>query len=929
MSKLTTTSTFLDFSNTCKDFADAVVTEGKKLTAKHITRNRRPHRANLDRPTQRPTNPTRRRPLFNPLEAHRIQTLYRLSKKRAICQILRENNINYSGSTEAGTQYFSNCFNEKSMDLDELTKSLREHVPSTDEVQTILNPLSTLDIRQRLTSMANSTPGQDKVEYRHLKLADPNAQILQIIYNRCLEERRIPKPWKDATTILIHKKGPSDDPSNFRPIALMSCIYKHFISLLASRVSTTAIHNNLLSAQQKGTRPSEGCHEHSFTLQTIVADCKRNGKNCFLAWLDLRNAFGSIPHQAIYATLSHMGFPIPFISLIQDIYSDATTVVRTSRSDETPPIPIKVGLKQGCPISTILFNLTSELLIRVVLNKAQEQPDSPFSLHGQKISILAYADDLVLISRTRAGLQSLLDAVSQAADTLTLAFRPDKCSSIALTCNHREPQRVDDTIFSIQDAEIPPLTREESYRYLGVPISLLYHPKEMNSITDRLIDDLRKINTSLLAPWQKLDAVRTFIQPCLTYALRACPVTKDSLTKYRSTLLSTLRSICNLPKRTTTDYFFAAKQTGGLGLQDPFDERHIQTLVHALKMLSSTDPLISAITKGQLTSVVKRCLHRDPTENDLTQFLSGSLEGQFADHHRSSNSQTLWSRARIAARRLKIHFLTPTTNPQLSHDNGNTTCNGKSVAWYLHQLCQSRHADSLKAKPDQGKVARCQQQDKYGTSTSWCYEGTGICFADWRFVHKARTNTIPTNANKHRWSNTNPECRRCRGSSHAETLPHILCHCSPNMVHVRARHDRIVTRLSNAIYRGEISRDVTVPGAPGRDRPDLVIRDGQRITIIDISCPFENDHDALDSAAARKLEKYQYLADHFQNQGLEAKVFPFIIGALGSWHPANENLLNELRISKRYRTLFRKLCCADAIQGSRNIYTEHLTNHRQ
>lgn len=929
VSKLSSTLTFLEFSNTCRDFADAVLNEGKKLTAKNITRNRRPHRVNPDRPTRRPTNPPRRRQLFNPLEARRLQTLYRLSKKRAARQILRDNTINYSGSTEAATKYFTNSFREKQLDLDELQKSLLEFVPTTTEDPTLLSPLSTLDIRQRLLSMANSAPGKDRVEYRHLKLADPNTKILQIIYNRCLEERRIPQPWKDATTILIHKKGPSDDPSNFRPIALMSCIYKLFTSLLATRVSTTAINNNLMSDQQKSARPSEGCHEHTHTLQTVVADCKRNGKNCFIAWLDLRNAFGSIPHQAIYATLSHMGFPIPFISLLQDIYTNANTVVRTSRTEETPPIPIKAGVKQGCPISAILFNLTSELLLRAILHKAQEQSDLPFSLYNKHISVLAYADDLVLLSRTRAGLQAFLDAVSQAADTLTLTFRSDKCSSLALTCNRREPHRVADTIFTVQNAEIPPLTREESYRYLGIPIGLLYHPTEMTNITDQLIEDLRKINDSLLAPWQKLDAIRTFIQPCLTYVLRACPVTKDSLTKYRSTLLRTLRSIYNLPKRATTNYFFAAKNAGGLGLQDPFDERHIQTLVHALKMLSSTDSIVSAITKGQLTSVIQRCVRHPPTELETTQFLSGSLEGPLADYQRSSNSQTLWSRARIAARRLKISFLTPTSNPQLTHDNGNTTCNGKSVASYLHQLCQSRHAQALMAKPDQGKVARCQQQDKFATSTSWCYDGLGIRFADWRFIHKARTNTTPTNANKHRWSNTNPECRRCRGNSHAETLPHILCHCPPNMVPIRSRHDRIVTRLSNAIYRGEISRDVAVPDAPGRDRPDLVIRDGQRVIIIDIACPFENDQDALDVAATRKVEKYQYIADHLKLQGLDAKVFPFIIGALGSWYPGNGNLLNELRISKRYRNLFRKLCCADAIQGSRNIYIEHLTNHRQ
>jgi hypothetical protein len=49
------------------------------------------------------------------------------------------------------------------------------------------------------------------------------------------------------------------------------------------------------------------------------------------------------------------------------------------------------------------------------------------------------------------------------------------------------------------------------------------------------------------------------------------------------------------------------------------------------------------------------------------------------------------------------------------------------------------------------------------------------------------------------------------------------------------------------------------------------------------------------------------------------------VGPLGGWYPGNEKALDELYVSKHYGTLFRKLCCADCIKGSRNIYVEHLT----
>ncbi len=114
-------------------------------------------------------------------------------------------------------------------------------------------------------SMSNSAPGKNRVEYRHLKLVDPDCSLMELVLNWCISERQIPMAWKQSTIILIYKKGDSNDPSNFRPIALMSCLYKLLTAHLSARVSQFAVDQNLMSTHQKSTRPSKGCHEHTFT----------------------------------------------------------------------------------------------------------------------------------------------------------------------------------------------------------------------------------------------------------------------------------------------------------------------------------------------------------------------------------------------------------------------------------------------------------------------------------------------------------------------------------------------------------------------------------------------------------------------------------------------------------------------------------------
>ncbi|XP_067391072.1 uncharacterized protein [Emydura macquarii macquarii] len=106
---------------------------------------------------------------------------------------------------------------------------------------------------------------------------------------------------------------------------------------------------------------------------------------------DLANAFGSIPHQHIFSTLEEFGMPRVFLQLLQELYDGSTTTIHLTEG-ETAEIPIRSGVKQGCPLSPIIFNLAMEPLIRSISNSPRG-----FELHGERVNILAYTDNLVLI----------------------------------------------------------------------------------------------------------------------------------------------------------------------------------------------------------------------------------------------------------------------------------------------------------------------------------------------------------------------------------------------------------------------------------------------------------------------------------------------------------------------------------------------------
>ena len=166
--------------------------------------------------------------------------------------------------------------------------------------------------------------------------------------------------------------------------------------------------------------------------------------------------------------------------------------------------------------------------------------------------------------------------------------------------------------------------------------------------------------------------------------------------------------------------------------------------------------------------------------------MSGSMSCNFHPDRIRYCTHSLWTRARQSCCRLQITV------------EGNQPCSAKNACTFLHRVQQECESQSLMELPDQGKVARALAADIHGNGSSWLYNCLNMRFSDWRFIHRARLNLVPTNQNKSVWKpDESSTCRKCHTTT--ETLPHILCHCPPNMVPIRVRHNNILGRLTKAV----------------------------------------------------------------------------------------------------------------------------------
>ena len=241
----------------------------------------------------------------------------------------------------------------------------------------------------------------DQIPYTIFMKCPSLLPALVHMYNCCWTTQTVPSAWKVGTVVhlLGKKKAPDDpsNPSNFRPIALTSCVSKVFTSLVKRRWLAYMVGNGFLNtATQKAlVNGVPGCSEHHLKMLSIIREAQRRRKSLCVCWIDLVNAFGSVHHDLITFSLAHYHAPPEMIQLVSNLYSGLSAVVSTD-AWTTNPIHLQLGVYQGHPLSVIIFNTVINTLVDSITQCCSHLG---YSLNSTscKVNLLQYADDTSLI----------------------------------------------------------------------------------------------------------------------------------------------------------------------------------------------------------------------------------------------------------------------------------------------------------------------------------------------------------------------------------------------------------------------------------------------------------------------------------------------------------------------------------------------------
>ncbi|KAH9257243.1 hypothetical protein BASA81_004635 [Batrachochytrium salamandrivorans] len=317
----------------------------------------------------------------------------------------------------------------------------------------------------------------------------PFARALLIVCGQVFASATIPHAWLCASIVFIDEKdGNPLNPGDKRGIALINVGLKLVCKVLQMRIERFVETNNLLFYKQAEFCKREECVGQVVSLVDIIQRRQNAGLNTHVLFIDIQKAFDTVPVGVLLWKLQNMGFPRRTLAFLKALYTSSSARARAG-SLLSDPFPVQRGVRQGCPLYGLLFNLfINDILDGVAPITVPGLPQDTNPIRG-----LMYADDVAVFADSEQSLLAASTAIEQWADRWEMQFGVAKCGIISFT-GHLSP-RLDSPLDIRLHGQL--VSRVESYKYLGVLIdSKLDHSawlKQKRSALEHTISALHPV----------------------------------------------------------------------------------------------------------------------------------------------------------------------------------------------------------------------------------------------------------------------------------------------------------------------------------------------------------------------------------------------------------------------------------------------------
>ena len=392
------------------------------------------------------------------------------------------------------------------------------------------------------TLRSGKSPGQDDLTAELFK-TDPSvsANILQPLFTAIWKGEKVPADWTKGTIVKIPKKGALNDCNNWRGITLLSVPSKIMARVIVNRISNAV--DLSLRKEQAGFRKGRGCRDQIFALRNIIEQCTEWQRTLYVNFVDFEKAFDSVHRESLWCILRHYGIPMKIVELIKSFYNNFQCTVGRSNSS----FEVKTGVRQGCVMSALLFNLVIDWVMR---NTTEDEARGIRWDLFSKLEDLDFADDLALLSHTHQHIQEKTERLNKFGNQVGLRINARKTELMILNTADPLPVKLGNNELQVAD----------KFTYLGSIIQ----PKggTQEDIRGRL-GKARGVFRSMDKIWKSTQySTRTKIRlywscvvSTLLYGSECWRITETDLSKLRAFHTTCLRRILRIcwPRKVTNE----------------------------------------------------------------------------------------------------------------------------------------------------------------------------------------------------------------------------------------------------------------------------------------------------------------------------------------------------------------------------------------
>ena len=252
--------------------------------------------------------------------------------------------------------------------------------------------ITTDEIRKVILGFENNkSPGNDGLTGEFYKtFSEILVNDIQELYKEISEVGRMPDSMRQAVITCIYKKGDIEDIINWRPISLLNYDYKIFTKILATKMQSSL--NDIIGTEQTAAIRGRTIIENLQLNRDIISYANLNNLEASIITLDQEKAFDRVDRHFLFQTLRKFGYGPKLIATIQAIYNNIEAQVKVN-GNMSQSFLIERGVRQGCPLSMILYIILAEVMIE---NIRQNRNIKGITISQKETKISAFADDTTI-----------------------------------------------------------------------------------------------------------------------------------------------------------------------------------------------------------------------------------------------------------------------------------------------------------------------------------------------------------------------------------------------------------------------------------------------------------------------------------------------------------------------------------------------------